>query len=369
MKITALVLGQAGSPLQLQTLEMDDPRPDEMRVRLVATGLCHTDIAMLNRPFPVEQPIVLGHEGAGVVEAVGSAIRRFRPGDRVLLSYNHCQACPSCLGHAPSYCHYFFGRNFLGQRPDGSTGLSTPQGRPVRHHFFGQSSFASHCLVNETNGVAVPEHISDDLFKMLGPMGCGLQTGAGAMLNVLRPEPGQSVVVLGSGSVGMAAIMAARAMGASTIVAVDRVASRLQMAHELGATHGVLAQGDDWVAQIKSVCGGGAQVSLDTTAHPGVLRAALDVLGPLGRCGFVGGAAPDTILQVDVRSMMSAGKTLRGIIEGDSNAQAFIPQLLRLHAQGLFPFERMVRFYPLADFQQAIDDSLSGLTLKPILVP
>ncbi|MDI9330339.1 MAG: NAD(P)-dependent alcohol dehydrogenase [Alphaproteobacteria bacterium] len=368
MNITAVVLEQAGAPMRLQTLHMQDPRPDEMRVRVVASGLCHTDISMLKRPFPVDQPIVLGHEGAGVVEAVGAAIGRFKPGDRVLLSYNHCQTCPSCLSHAPSYCHYFFGRNFLGQRPDGTTGLAR-QGQPVRHHFFGQSTFASHCLVNETNAIPVPEHIDHELFKMLGPMGCGLQTGAGAMFNVLRPEPGQSVVVLGSGAVGMAAIMAARAMGATTIVAVDRVASRLDLAQELGATHGVLANGDDWVARIKALCGGGAHVSLDTTAHPEVLRVGLEVLGPLGRCGFVGGAAPGTTLPVDVRDMMLGGKTLRGIVEGDANAQAFIPQLLRLHARGLFPFERMVRFYPLADFQQAIDDSLSGLTVKPILLP
>lgn len=368
MNITAVVLDQAGAPMRLQTLQMQDPRPDEMRVRLVATGLCHTDISMLERPFPVEQPIVLGHEGAGVVEAVGTAIRRFQPGDRVLLSYNHCQTCPACQSHAPSYCQYFFGRNFLGQRADGSTGLAR-KGQPVRHHFFGQSSFASHCLVNETNAVPVPAHVDDNLFKMLGPMGCGLQTGAGAMLNVLRPEPGQSVVVLGSGAVGMAAIMAARAMGATTIVAVDRVASRLDVAQALGATHGVLSGGEDMATRIKGLCGGGAHVSLDTTAHPGVLRLGLDVLGPLGRCGFVGGAAPGTILPVDVRDMMLSGKTLRGIVEGDANAQAFIPQLLRLHAKGLFPFERMVRFYPLADFQQAIDDSLSGLTIKPILLP
>ncbi len=368
MDITAVVLDRPGAPLALRTLQLEDPRPDEMRVRVVATGLCHTDISMLQRPFPVDQPIVLGHEGAGVVEAVGSAVQDFKPGDRVVLSYNHCQVCPSCTAHAPSYCHDFFGRNFLGLRPDGSAALSHEQ-QPVRHHFFGQSSFASHCLVNPVNAVHVPDHIPDDLFRMLGPMGCGLQTGAGAMLNVLRPEPGGRVVVFGSGAVGMAAIMAARAMGATTVVAVDRVASRLELALSLGATHAVAADTPDLVQHIREICAGGAQVSLDTTAHPAVLAHAVAVLAPLGRCGFVGGAAPGTTLAVDVRDMMLHGKTLRGIVEGDANARDFIPQLLRLHGSGLFPFERMVRFYPLADIQRAIDDSLSGLTLKPILLP
>ncbi|MFZ9372744.1 MAG: NAD(P)-dependent alcohol dehydrogenase, partial [Limnohabitans sp.] len=353
MEITAVVLEQAGQPMRLQTLTLQEPRADEMRVRLVATGLCHTDISMLKRPFPVEQAIVLGHEGAGVVEAVGSAISQFKPGDRVLLSYNSCQSCTSCLRSAPSYCEYFFGRNFLGQRPDGSTALSR-QGQAVRHHFFGQSSFASHCLVTEANVVPVPATVDDALFRMLGPLGCGMLTGAGAMLNVLRPEAGASVVVLGSGAVGMAAIMAAKAMGATTIVAVDRVAERLTLAQSIGATHGVLAAGPDQAAQIKAICGGGANVTLDTTAHPEVLRMAIDVLAPLGRCGFVGGAAVGTVLSVDVRDMMLSGKTLRGIVEGDAVPQAFIPQLLRMHAAGLFPFERLVRFYPLADFQQAI---------------
>ncbi len=368
MDITAVVLDHPGAPLALRTLQMEDPRPDEMRVRVVATGLCHTDISMLQRPFPIDQPIVLGHEGAGVVEATGSAVRDFQPGDRVLLSYNHCQTCPSCTAHAPSYCHDFFGRNFLGLRPDGSAALSHGP-RPVRHHFFGQSSFASHCLVTPANAVHVPDHVDDDLFRMLGPMGCGLQTGAGAMLNVLRPRPGQSVVVMGSGAVGMAAIMAARAMGVTTVVAVDRVSSRLELALGIGATHALKADTPELVAQIRQICGGGAQVSLDTTAHPDVLRMALDVLGPLGRCGFVGGAAAGTALSVDVRDMMLHGKTLRGIVEGDANARDFIPQLLRLHASGLFPFERLVRFYPLAEIQRAIDDSLSGVTLKPILLP
>jgi len=368
MNITAVVLEQAGTPMRLQTLQLEPPRADEMRVRLVATGLCHTDISMLQRPFPVNSPIVLGHEGAGVVEDTGSGVTEFKPGDRVVLSYNHCQVCPSCRNRAPSYCHNFFGRNFLGLRADGSAALSR-EGTAVRHHFFGQSSFATHCLVTQTNAVAIPDSVDESLFRMLGPMGCGFQTGAGAILNVLKPEAGQSVVVFGSGAVGMAAIMAARAMGATTIVAVDRVKSRIDLAQSVGATHGVLADQSDIVPVIRDLCGGGASVSLDTTAHSEVLRMALEVLGPLGRCGFVGGAAPGTRLSADVRDMMLHGKSLRGIVEGDANAKSFIPQLLRLHASGQFPIEKLVRFYPLSDFQQAIDDSLSGVTIKPILMP
>lgn len=367
MKITAAVLDAPNTALTVQGLELEEPRDLEIRVRLVATGVCHTDISVMRRPFPVAQPIVLGHEGAGVVEAVGASVTKVRVGDRVVLSYNFCGQCPSCQRHAPSYCQYFFGTNFLGQRRDGSTALSR-QGQPVRHNFFGQSSFASHCLCTEHNVVKVPDSVSDELFELLGPLGCGIQTGAGAVINVLKPTLGSSVVVFGAGAVGMAGIMAAKALGAATVIAVDKVAERLQLARALGATHTVLADGTtDVVARIREVTDGGANCSLDTTAVSAVLRQALDCLAPLGRCGFVGGAPVGATLEVDVRDMMLKGKTLRGIVEGDSNADDFIPAMLRMQAQGLFPFEKMMKIYPFESINEAIADSLSGATVKPVL--
>ena len=367
MHITAAVLNAPGTPLVIEPLEIEAPRDREIRVRLVATGVCHTDISVMGRPFPVDQPIVLGHEGAGVVESVGNAVSKVKVGDRVVLSYNFCGECPSCQRHAPSYCQYFFGTNFLGQRRDGSTALSR-DGQPVRHNFFGQSSFATHCLCTEQNVVKVPDSVPHELFELLGPLGCGIQTGAGAIINVLKPQMGESVVVFGTGAVGMAGLMAARAIGAATIVAVDRVADRLALAAELGATHTVLADGDtDVVARIRDITGGGADCSLDTTAVSTVLRQALDCLGPLGRCGFVGGAPVGTQLEVDVRDVMLNGKTLRGIVEGDANADAFIPDLIRMQAQGRFPFEKLMKIYPFESIHQAIADSCAGLTVKPVL--
>lgn len=367
MQIRAAVLDEPQGALQIQTLELEDPRADEIRVRLVATGVCHTDISVMGRPFPVPQPIVLGHEGAGVVEAVGSAVRKVQVGDRVVLSYNFCGECPSCQRHAPSYCQYFFGQNFLGQRRDGSTALSR-QGQAVRHQFFGQSSFASHCLCTERNVVKVPDSVPDDLFELLGPLGCGIQTGAGAMIHVLKPQLGESVVVFGTGAVGMAGLMAAKAVGAATLIAVDRVPERLVLAAELGATHTVLADGQtDVVARLREITGGGAHCSLDTTAVSAVLRQALDCLGPLGRCGFVGGAPLGATLEVDVRDMMLNGKTLRGIVEGDSNADVFVPDLIRMQAQGRFPFEKLTKIYPFEAIEQAIADARAGTTIKPVL--
>lgn len=368
MKVSAAVLNAPGDSLVIETLDLEAPRDREIRVRLVATGVCHTDISVMKRPFPVDQPMVLGHEGAGVVESVGQAVTKVRVGDRVVLSFNFCGECPSCQQHAPSYCRYFFGTNFLGQRRDGSTALSRPNGQPVRHHFFGQSSFATHCLCTEQNVVKVPDSVPDALFELLGPLGCGIQTGAGAVIHVLKPQMGESVVVFGTGAVGMAGLMAARAVGAATVIAVDRVPERLALATELGATHTVLADGQtDVVARIREITGGGAHCSLDTTAVSAVLRQAIDCLGPLGRCGFVGGAPVGATLEVDVRDMMLNGKTLRGIVEGDSNADTFIPDLIRMQAQGRFPFEKLMKIYPFESINEAIADSLSGKTVKPVL--
>jgi aryl-alcohol dehydrogenase len=367
MKVTAAVVNQSQSSFVLEELDLEEPRASEVRVRLSATGLCHTDISVMNRPFPIDKPIVLGHEGAGVVESVGSAVTKVKPGDRVLLSYNFCGSCPSCAQSAPSYCNEFAPKNFFGVRADGSTALRR-NGEEVRHNFFGQSSFATHCLCEEQNLVKVDSSVSEELFEMLGPMGCGFQTGAGAILNVLKPQMGDSVVVFGSGAVGMAAIMAAAAVGATTIIAVDRVAERLDQAKEVGATYGILADGSvDVVARIRELTGGGANVILDTTAVPTVMRQAVDALAPLGRCGLVGGAAVGTTLEIDVRDLFLHGKTLRGIVEGDSVAEDFIPKLIKLQQQGLFPIEKLVRFYKFDEINSAVADSLSGEAVKPIL--
>lgn len=366
-KITAAVLDAPNESLRIQELDIEAPHHNEIRVRVLATGVCHTDISVMRRPFPVDQPIVLGHEGAGIVEAVGQSVTKVKVGDRVLMSFNSCGHCNTCKANATSYCHDFFGTNFLGQRSDGSTALSR-KGAPVRHNFFGQSSFASYSICTERNVVRVPDSVSDDLFQICGPLGCGLQTGAGAIVNVLKPALAESVVVFGTGAVGLAGVMAARAMGASTVIAVDRVKQRLELAHDVGATHSVLAQdGVDVVANIVELTHGGANVSLDTTAVSSVLRQAIDCLAPLGRCGFVGGAPAGATLEVDVRDMMLNGKTLRGIIEGDSNADVFIPKLLEMQANGMFPFEKLVKVYPFEQINQAIADAVSGKTVKPVV--
>lgn len=363
MLIKAAVTRAAHAPQSLEMLELAEPRDDEILVRVLATGVCHTDIAMRDQAFPVPQPIVLGHEGAGTVVAVGRAVTKVAVGDPVVMSYNSCGVCPSCVEHEATYCHDFFGRNFAGQRPDGTSPLAKG-GERIHGNFFGQSSFATHALCHERNVVKVPR---DAPLERLGPLACGIQTGAGAVINALKVGVGRSIAVFGTGSVGLSAIMAARVVGATTIIGVDLNERRLALAAELGATHTLKADAVNVIDEIMRITGSGVNFALETTANPKVIRQAVESLTLRGECGLVGASNVGTEVSLDVLHLMTAGRKLRGIVEGDSVPELFIPQLIELHRQGRFPYDRMIRFYELDEINQAIADSESGATIKPVV--
>jgi aryl-alcohol dehydrogenase len=361
--IRAAVVRRKGGPFELEDLELEEPRPDEVLVRVVATGMCHTDMVARDQLYDVPLPVVLGHEGSGIVERVGRGVRKVAPGDPVVLTYAWCGRCRPCLrGHA-TYCERFYPLNFGGGREDGSSATRDARG-PVHDHFFGQSSFGSFALAYERNVVKVP---ADAPLERLGPLGCGIQTGAGAVLNALRVAPGSSFAVFGGGAVGLSAVMAARIAGASSIVVADVVPARLELARALGATHVVNSRESDPVAAVRDLTGGGADFTLESSGRPEVLRQAIDALAIRGVCGIVGAPALGTEASFDVNGVMTTGKRIVGIIEGDSVADLFIPLLVDLHAQGRFPFHELVEFYPFERIDEAAADSEKGVTIKPIV--
>ncbi|HEY0106022.1 MAG TPA: NAD(P)-dependent alcohol dehydrogenase [Rhizomicrobium sp.] len=363
ISITAAVSREPNGPFSIEQLTLEPPRPDEVLVRIVAAGMCHTDLMAKDAP-QMPHPMVLGHEGAGVVERVGSAVRKLEPGDHVVLTFMHCGRCPRCLAGEPSYCERIMPLCFGGAREDGTTATHGAQG-PIHDHFFGQSSFATYALASERNAVKVPK---DAPLELLGPFGCGLPTGAGSVINALKVGVGQSLAVFGAGAVGMAAIMAARIVGATTIVAVDLVDSRLELALELGATHVVNGRARDVVEQVRAATAGrGMDFSLDATGTDKVMTMAMQVLGTRGALGFVGGAPPGATATVDLAWLMTAGRSLRGILEGDAVPDMFIPALIELHRLGRFPFEKLVKVYELKDINQAAHDSESGKVIKPVI--
>lgn len=363
--IQAAVVREKSGPFLLERIQLDDPREDEVLVKIHGTGVCHTDIVVRDQYFPTPLPAVLGHEGAGVVVATGSKVTKVAVGDHVVLTYASCGKCANCLQGLGGYCTDLYGRNFSGGRPDGSSPCCDHKGHRLSGYFFSQSSFGSHALATERNVVKIRKDVP---LELMGPLGCGIQTGAGAVINALKPGAGTSIAVYGAGSVGLAAIMAARVVGCTTIIAVDLNEDRLALARELGATHAVNAGSEDPRQKIVEITGEGVQYALECTGMPKVVRQAVDSLRLTGVCGVVGVAPLGTEFSLDMNGVLF-GRTVRGIIEGDSVPDIFIPQLVDLWAQGRFPFDKLVRFYSLAQIEEAVHASEKGEVIKAILRP
>jgi aryl-alcohol dehydrogenase len=363
MEIKAAVVFEQSGPFQIEQLELSEPNDDEVLVRIAGVGICHTDLGARDGHLPIPPPpSVFGHEGAGVVERVGARVTKVKPGDHVVLGWDYCGDCPPCKTGKELYCLGFFQHNFHGARPDGSATLW--KGDQVIHgSFFCQSSFANFALANERNVVKVRKDVP---LEILGPMGCGVMTGAGAVMNSLRPKPGASIAIFGVGPVGMSAVLAALVCGCTTIIAVDLHAGRLKMAKELGATHTLNAGEVDPVEAILEITDGGAEFSLECVGNPKVLRQAVDVLPRCGVCGLLGVVPPRTEVGLDMDLLMN-GRTVTGILGGDAIADLFIPKLIELYSQGRFPFDRLITFYPFDDIQQAVEDMEAGKVIKPVL--
>lgn len=362
--VTAAVVREAGS-FELEEATLAPPRPDEVLVKVVAVGLCHTDLVVRDQLYPVPLPAVLGHEGSGVVEAVGSAVNKVKPGDHVAMSFLACRHCRPCHDGLIAGCANFNDMNFAGRRPDGSHALSLKDDSTPSDRFFGQSSFATHAIAHESNVVALRK---DAPLELLGPLGCGIQTGAGAVLRSLKVTAGSSFMVTGSGAVGLSAVMAARVTGATTVIAVDVVPSRLELARELGATHTINGKEVDVVEEVKKITGGeGVDFALDNTGVPALILQCVDSLRQKGTAVVVGASGPDAVVELPANTFMQSTKTLKGVVEGDSVPDIFVPQLLDLYMQDRLPFDKMVRFYDFDQINQAAADAASGEAIKPIL--
>lgn len=361
---SAAVVESAGAGFALSEIELAELRDDEVRVRMVAAGVCHTDLGAAFGALPFPLPGVLGHEGAGVVEAVGSAVTRVAPGDRALLSFTSCGLCGNCRDGHPAYCDTWLPANLIGgQRPDGSATLSRG-GERIGGHFFGQSSFAHHAVVDERS---VTKVAADAPLDVLAPLGCGVMTGAGAVWNVLSPRPGATLLVTGAGAVGLSAVMAARLTPATRIIVVDRVAARLELARELGATDTVDTTGTDLGEAVAELTGGrGVDGVIESTGNVDVLRASIRTLAARGTAVVVGAPAFGTEVPVDVNFMLP-GRRVVGLTLGDAETQALLPVLVDLVTDGRMPIGKLVTHYKFGEIQQAVDDMIAGVTIKPVL--
>jgi aryl-alcohol dehydrogenase len=363
MKITAAVVHERSDPFSVEQLDLCDPRADELLVEVVASGMCATDLHGRDAYYPTKFPKVFGHEGAGVVRAVGSAVKEFKPGDHVVMAYPWCGECPNCRTHRQSYCLHAFDLKMNGTRADGST-LHSKNGKPVYSAFFQQSSFGNFTIANERFAVKVRNEAP---FESVCALACGGQTGAGAVLNVMRPKTGESFVVFGVGAVGLSGLMSAKIAGCDPIIAIDVHEHRLALARDLGATHTINHKDrNDVVSEIKKITGDGANFTLETSALPAVFREAVDGLMPGGTCVLLGSARKGTEASFEM-PVLQNGRTVRGVIQGDSVPKEFIPVLVDHIMAGRFPVEKMITFYPLADINRAAVESAAGLAIKPVL--
>jgi aryl-alcohol dehydrogenase len=364
--ITAAVCREAHGALSLEGLTLDDPRADEVLVKIHGSGICHTDLAVRDQQLPTPMPVVLGHEGAGEVVAVGADVTHLAVGDRVLMSFNSCGTCPCCQTHAPTYCYNFFPHNFSGARADGSFTLHAGE-EAVHGNFFGQSSFATYALATARNVVKVPDSAAHVPLEQLAPLGCGMMTGAGAILRSMKVQAGLPIAIFGAGAVGLAAVMAARIAGADPIIAVDLHENRRALALELGATHALDGR-DDPFGKIAALCPQGLAYAFDNTGLASLIESAFALLAPRGVLGIVGASDPTAMLSFNEASFMGGGRTVKGILGGDSDLFGFLPELIEHHLAGRFPYDRLIQTFPFAQINEAIEAGESGAVVKPVLV-
>ncbi|CAK7230067.1 hypothetical protein SCUCBS95973_007448 [Sporothrix curviconia] len=364
----ALVVSEINGPFELKTVQLKDMRSDEIVVQMVATGICHTDIATAHGHKGPGLPAVLGHEGSGIVEQVGTDVKHVAVGDHVLLTFSSCLECTPCRRGKPSYCRHMERVSFGGARLDGSKTFSL-DGADISSAYFGQSSFAKRSVVRGVCAVKVDRDLP---LEILCCIGCGMQTGAGTVLNTLQPPVGSSIAVYGAGAVGLAAIMAASNFTPATkIIAVDIVDSRLALAKELGATHTLNTRGKDGeqiVAMVQAVTDGeGVDRAMDCTGNLGVVQAMVGAVANNGIAATVGSTPHGAFVQIEPASWIQRNVSYVGSCMGSSLPETFVPALVEFWRQGRFPIDRLTKTYSYKDVNQAVGDMLSGKTIKPVI--
>jgi aryl-alcohol dehydrogenase len=364
VKTIAATVSSPKAPFVLEEAELPELSSSDVLVRVVGVGICHTDLASrdgtLNAPFPS----ILGHEGAGIVERVGSGVRKLAPGDHVVLCPASDGSCGRCQTGEPMYCDQFNALNFQTDKDGPMATLAG--GRRAYLKYFGQSSFAQLALASERNAVKVRADVD---LRLLGPLGCGIQTGAGTVINGLRARVGSSIVILGTGAVGLAAILGAVVSGCAVVIAIDRVKTKLHLAQSLGATHVIdTSEVSDIAAAIRQIIPRGVDYIVDSAGVPALITASLSALARLGTLGLV--AVPpsaDRRLEVPWFSMLLQGQIVQGFTEGNSVPDLFIPQMIDLYAQGRFPFDKLIRLYPFDQINKATEDLHAGSIIKAVL--
>ena len=366
MKIRGVVLERTGGPLTLSELDLADPGPEEVLVRLHASGVCHSDWNAVDGTAESPCPVVLGHEGGGVVEAVGAGVSRVAVGDRVALSWTpSCGECEECLRGLRNLCSAVWPAMATGGLMDGTTRLSR-EGEPIMHYCF-ISSFAEAAVVPERSCVPIPHDVP---FDVAGLVGCAVSTGVGAVWRTAGVRPGDRVAVLGCGGVGLSAIMGAVAAGAGIVVGVDVAAHKLEEAERFGTTSGVLWAGgpEETAGAVADASGGGVDYAIEATGRPEAMRAAFLSTRPRGAAVLIGIPREDAVLELPALTIPRMERRVLGSLYGSSWPERDFPLTLDLYRRGRLPLDRLVSHrLPLEEVGRGFELMRSGEALRVVL--
>ena len=364
MRIQAAVVRDINQ-LTIEAVELEGPGANEALVRIRAAGVCHSDLHTYRGELRTVPPVVLGHEGAGVVEAVGEAVTRVRPGDSVLVNWlPACNGCPSCLSGLPTLCERFPATTFQSLMPDGTTHHTTTEGMPLKP-YLSSATMAEFAVIHEDGLVPIPDGVPFDVAAVVG---CAVLTGVGAVLNTAAVAPGSSSAVIGCGGVGLSAIQGCVLAGCYPIVAVDVLPSKLEFARELGATHTIDARNQDPVAQLREVTGTGPDYAFDSVGAPATINQALQAVRPGGTAVIMGLHGTQNEVAISPAVLVLANKRLLGSFAGSARPLVDLPKLLELYQAGRLDLDRLIsRHYRLAELSQAFADMEAGHIARGVI--
>lgn len=365
MKIRAAYVPES-KKLTVDTVELDPPQQGELLIRMKAAGVCHSDLHTLKGELRTQPPLVLGHEGAGVVEAVGPGVTRFAPGDSVLINWlPGCHVCPTCQAGHENICERLFRTTFAGTMLDGTSRLRGPNGDSIKQ-YLSSATMAEYAVVPEDGAIPLQEGVP---FEVAAIIGCAVITGVGAVINTAQVEAGSRAAVIGCGGIGLSAMQGCVLAGCSEIIAVDIMDEKLEFARQMGATATVNAQEEDPVKALKRLTGGGPEYAFDSVGSARTIPQALNAVGPAGTATIIGLHAALEEVPIAPAQLIYQNKRLLGSFAGDVTPLHDLPRLQQLYRAGRLELDKLItKRYPLDDVAQAFEDMEAGKVARGVLV-
>jgi S-(hydroxymethyl)glutathione dehydrogenase/alcohol dehydrogenase len=362
---TKAAVARAINQLTIEEIELDPPKADEVLVRMHAAGVCHSDLHTYKGELRAAPPLVLGHEGAGIVEAVGEAVTRVKPGDRIMVNWvPSCEVCPTCLSGRQNLCERLPATTFQAWLLDGTSRLKTQDGLTLKH-YLSAATMSEYMVIHESSAIPFPDDVS---FEVAAIIGCAVATGVGAVINTAQARPGLPAAVIGCGGVGLSAIQGCQLAGCNPIVAVDVMDSKLAFAKEMGATHTINARETDAIEALRELTQGGPEYVFDSVGSALTIPQALRAARPGGTATIIGMHSFKDDVAIPPAVLIAQNKRLLGSFVGSIRPRLDLPQLVELYRAGKLQLDKLItKRYPLEELPQAFADMEAGTIARGVL--